>query len=189
MDTVVNDPLTGDEVIDPNEPVVTETLPGTRTDPALLLKSLQTERQKRQDLEFKLQELTASTSEVISDEGRALLKQIEILNQKISSRDENDQLTNLQSKYAPLIDKSAEFEQYRIDNPGMRLETAAKAFLIDNDLLQTEQPRKGLERTTSTGGRTAPTQGWTLDKMDELRVSNYRKYAELLKSGAFHNLS
>lgn len=162
--------------------------PGEKTDPALLLESLKEERQKRKAAEDALQALkdnpAAPSGEVFSEEGKVLLGQISDLKKVISSREEKDQLAAVQAQFAPLKDKEAEFEQFRADNPGMKIETAAKSFLIENDLFEVPKPRKGLEKP-SGGGRT-PVQVdgmMTAQEADDLRVNNYNEYARRIKAG------
>ena len=178
-----------DEVVNKNEEVVTESpkaepvvtsQPGEKTDSALLLKSLQEERDKRRELEAQLA-LQTPPNDVFSDEGRLLKKEIDDLKAATARREEEERLSLVQSQYPAVKDKSAEFEQFRADNPGMRLETAAKAFLVENNLFDT-QPRKGLERQTG-GGRTAPKEGMSVDDITELRTTNFRKYSQLVREG------
>lgn len=166
--------------------VVTEIVPkpGEKTDSALLLESLQKERDKRRDLEKELETFKAQqqTEEVVSDEGKVLLKKIADLETKLSSDEKQKMWQNIQEKYPTLKDKTAEFAQYQSENSGMSVETAAKAFLVENDLLETPKPRKGLERT-SGGGRVAPKEGIDMAAIEDLRINNYRKYSDMVRKG------
>lgn len=173
--------------------------PGSKTDPTLLLQSLQEEREKRRiaeedkaKAEAKLLELQNSfaSGESLSEEGKVLKAQIATLEGVIADTNAKMAQRDLEAKFPVLKDKAAEFEAYRADpkNAGMSLETAAKAFLVDNNLLETPPTRKGIERP-SGGGRNATPQGWTLASIEELRNSNFRKYSQLLKEGAFKDVT
>lgn len=185
MDEIVKN----ESVIETQTPIVpveevTETVqPGEKTDSALLLKSLQEERERRRIAEAERDAIKAQTTpDVFSDEGLALKKQIDSLASQIASRDEKEILSSLENKFAPLKDKRAEFEQYRLDNPGMRLETMAKAFLIDNDLLEVPHTRKGLETTTG-GGRQPVSTDLSVEEIRKIRETNSRQYIKLVKEG------
>lgn len=172
------------EVPETAEVVTPEVPPGAKTDSVALLESLQKEREKRRELEAQLQELKSApeTGEIVSDEGKALLKKIATLEEKLSSKDKQEMLGTIFTQYPVLKDKTPEFEQFCEENPGMKLETAAKAFLVEKDLFVPAQPRKGLEKATG-GGRTPPSTGMTIQEVDELRTTNYRKYSEMVRKG------
>lgn len=178
-------------IVKQDEPVIeTQTQPGEKTDPALLLKSLQEEREKRRLAEEEARvakeeaELAKAqaTPDVFSDEGLALKKQIDALANQLSKRDEQDVLQSIESKFPALKDKRSEFEQYRQDNPGMKLETASKAFLIENDLMEQPKPRKGLE-TPSGGGRAPVSTDLSSEEIKKIRETNSRQYIKLVKEG------
>lgn len=188
-ETIVNPQ---EEVIEPSTTVeeVTNTAPqpGEKTDPALLLKSLQEERdEKRRERELRLaaeERLraleTAPEPDVYSDEGQALKSQLKSLEDKIA-------LKELADKFPQLKDKAPEFEDYRTNpaNAGMSIETAAKAFLVERDLLVKAEPRKGLE--TDTGGGRAPVKtGMTEEEKATLRTTNFREYSKRLKNGTLN---
>lgn len=162
------------------EEVVT-TQPGEKTDSALLLKSLQDEREKRRVLEEELKKLQdASQGDIVTDEGKALLKKISDLESDLDHRKTQETLTTLQTTYPALKDKAADFQIYVEANPGLPMDVAAKAFLVDNNLLT--GARKGLER--STGGSRAPqSTGITPEEADNLRVTNFRKYSDMVRKG------
>lgn len=166
--------------------VVIETVPqpGEKTDSALLLKSLQEERDKRRDAEKELETFRSQqqTEEVVSDEGKVLLKKISDLENKLSDGEKQKMFQNIQDKFPALKDKTAEFSDYQSANPGMSVETAAKAFLVENDLLETPKPRKGLEKPAG-GGRTVPQVGLDMAAIEDLRVNNYRKYSDMVRKG------
>lgn len=169
------------EEVTPTEPVK----PGEKTDPAELLKSLREERERRRIAEEALaHRADVVVSEPISDEGRFLKSQIDELKDKLAVKEQFEEVTKLQSIFPALRDKSAEFEAFRLnpDNAGMRLETAAKAFLVENDLLASPTPRKGLEKDTG-GGRTVPKADLSADDVRDLRTNDYRRYVKLLAEG------
>lgn len=85
-----------------------------------------------------------------------------------------------------LKDKWTELEQFRQleDNKGMNLKTAAKAFMVENGLL--ESRRDGLE--SKTGGDRQPIKtGMTVEEAEELRKNNHRAYQDALIKGLIPN--
>lgn len=136
---------------------------------------------EKADLEAKLALLQTPPQDAFSDEGKALQEQIDELKKARELEIEQRTLSQLTEQHSALKDKSAEFEQFRADNPGMKLETAAKAFLVENDLYTTPT-RKGLERQ-SGGGRTPPKEGVSVEDITLLRTTNYRKYSQLVREG------
>lgn len=195
----MTEPIVNEEpVIEAPEPEEVETEsapPGAKTDPELLLQSLQEEREKRRqeaerrkELERELEEAKrVQPADVFSDEGKLLKAEIDRLERKLGEKDQQDTLKQLESTYPALKDKYQEFEDYRTDpaNAGMKLETAAKAFLVEKNLLETVQPRKGLERDTG-GGRTPVKTGRTQEEIAELRVKNFRQYMKEVKAGTIN---
>lgn len=175
------------------EEVVTETVApaGAKTDPALLLKSLREERARIKELESELIEARKASentgAEVFSDEGKVLEAKISTLEARLANRDEIDRLTAVHSTYPIIKDKQQEFDDFRnaSENAGMRIETAAKAFLVENDLLERPKQRKGLEKETG-GVRVAPKVGRSPEEIDELRVNNYRQYVKELRAGTLN---
>ncbi len=165
---------------------------GTKTESALLLKSLQEEREKRraQDEKMALLEEELSTlksshltdAEAFSDEGKALEAKINSLRDEIVSLKNDSAERELKASNPIFKEKWQEFEEFRqlSENKGMNLRTAAKAFLVENGLL--EPTRKGLERTT--GGKGTPSaSGMTMEEIKHLRETNFRKYQEMVKKG------
>lgn len=149
--------------------------PGSKTDPSLLLKSLQEERQKVKILEEQLLTKTnTDEEEVFSDEGKLLQQQIKVVEEKILLKD-------LSEKFPALKDKASEFKDYRNQYPGVELEKLAKLFLVENDLNEVE-PRKGLEKQTG-GMRTPQKQGMTVEEVADLRKNNFKKYLQLAREG------
>ena len=166
--------------------VVTPTVqPGDKTDPNLLLKSLQEEREKRRKVEEELETVKSSIPsdlEIYSDEGKALKGELSAVKSELSEVKSELAKKDLLLSQPILKDKWEEFETFRSDpeNKGMNLRTAAKAFLTEKGLLDVS--RKGLEKTT--GGPRVPTiSGMNVDDVANLRKNNYKKYQELLKKG------
>lgn len=190
----MEDPIVNPVPVIEEQPIaeeVTEAIkPGEKTDSALLLESLKEERQKRREAEARAEakelELlnlkVVNDTEVFSDEGKVLLTKIAQLQNQLASKEEKEVLTSIHSKFPQIKDKQEEFEQFQKDNPGMRLETQAKAFMIENDLLVTPAPRKGLE-PNSGGGRIPVKAGLSADEVTNLRLNNPRKFRDMLKSG------
>ena len=168
------------------EPIVEETKPvlsGDKTPPNLLLASLQEEREKRKELEDRIALLESSTSsDVFSDEGKALQGEIKTLKSELSEIRADNTKKDVLMSYPVIKEKWEEFETFRADpeNKGMNLRTAARAFLLDNGLL--EPTRKGLEKPT--GGQRIPvSQDISAEDIKTLRETNFKKYSDMLEKG------
>lgn len=139
---------------------------------------------EKQALEEEINNLKSSavSEEVFSDEGRVLEKKIKTLETRLDDISRENAKKDLQLSSPIFKEKWDEFETFRGDpeNKGMNLRTAAKAFLVENGLLDT--PRKGLEKTTG-GSRVPPSTGMTQDEVETLRKNNFRKYQDMLKKG------
>lgn len=188
MDPIVNEA----EVIDQQEvaKVVTEVKPqpGEKTDSALLLESLHKERDKRRQLEAELAAArqNAPHEEVaFSDEGRNILKVVDSVKTELETTRKELAMRDVFAVNPVLKDKREEFDAFLSENPGMRLETAAKAFIVENDLVEKPVQRKGLE-PVSGGGRTPVKTGLSPDEADNLRVTNYREYAKRIRNGTLN---
>lgn len=189
MEPIVNE----EQVIE--APKVTEEVtevkpqPGEKTDSALLLQSLKEEREKRRQLEAELAtertKVQSSEQVAFSDEGKSILKVVDSVKAELEGTKKELAMKDLVLANPALKDKRQEFEDYLLSNPGMRLETAAKAFIVENDLVEAPFTRKGLEKA-SGGGRTQPQTGMSPDETDNLRVSNYREYARRIKNGTLN---
>lgn len=166
---------TESQVVESTTETVEESQAGSKTDSALLLKSLHEEREKRRELEQRLLEKEAQPEpDAFSDEGKVLKHEIDSLKESIVLKD-------LQEKHPALKDKSSEFDEFRKDYPGVSLEKVSKLFLVEKDLL--EQPeRKGLEKTTG-GARNVPPVGMSTEDITQLRTTNFRKYLKLVQEG------
>jgi hypothetical protein len=87
------------------------------------------------------------------------------------------------TKYPILRDKLSEFEQYKQEYQGVKLESVAKLFLSENDLLGDSPKRKGLEKAGG-GQRVAPSEGkFTAEDAKRLRETNYKEYLKQVRSG------
>lgn len=163
--------------------------PGSKTDSAKLLESLQAERIRRKVAEDKAELLeeqfnNSSTPEpeIFSDEGRALHEQIKGVNSTVKRLEEENARKDVVIANPILKDKMDDFDAFRRnpDNKGMSIKTAARAFIIENGL--TEAPRKGLEKPTG-GPRTPQSTGMTSTEVANLRKNNHRKYKDMLSKG------
>ena len=185
------------------EPIVEETIPveetvvestepqvkaGDKTPPNALLESLQKERAKRKELEELLAKQNSPDIEVFSDEGKVLQSRIKKLEEQLTSANEEKLLSAVTNKYPALADKMTEFNEFRESYPTANIDSVAKLFLVENDLLQPKTPPKGLERG-STGPRTIPKQGMTSEDVKDLRTKDYKKYMEMLVAGKLDNIS
>lgn len=190
---VVKTPLTP-EMTKSEDPVTetqqteTKVLSGDKTPPNLLLKSLQEERAKVKALEVEIENIksTFSAEEIFSDEGKALKGYISKLQDKISVLSDEAVKRDLLSEHPVLKEAWTDFEEFRNhpDNAGMKLKTAAKAFLNEKGLLETDiKTRPALERSTG-GPKTAPSDGtMTADDVKNMRLNNPKKYFEMVKKG------
>lgn len=128
--------------------------------------------------------------EPVSDEGRAIRKDLERVEAQLRELKDQQALASLSSQYPQLREREEEFKRFREDYPRTSVEKVAKLFLVENNLVpavaDAAPAPKGLERP-SGGGRTAPSSGkLTQQAVRELRENNPRKYAEMLRSGALN---
>lgn len=182
-DEDVNIPPVSSEGGEGDEPTP-EPLPGEKTDPALLLESLQKERQEKKALKESIAKMEMELStlknvpddDVFSDEGKVLERKILALGEQLDLKD-------VREKYPVLKDKSSEFNEFRKDYPGIEMEKAAKLFLSENGMLDSKAPaRKGLE-PVGGGTRTPLQTGMTPEDVSKLRTTNFRKYSQLVREG------
>jgi len=144
-------------------------------------KAEQQAKEAKEELES-LTETNVSTDEVYSDEGLALKKQIDSLQETIKSQSESKELDSVYSKHPILKDKEEEFNEFREQHPSYKVSDVAKLFLVDKDLLGASKTRKGLEKPT---GGTAPSKpsGMTAEEVKDLRENNFRRYQSMLEKG------
>lgn len=180
---VVKDVKTS-EVVVPLAAAPTPVPAGSKTDPALLLKSLKEERERRQALEAQLQTLQNQPSYIpddqLSDEGRALKAQIDQLQSIISAKEVQAQQDALYAQHPQLKDKAEDFEAYRAARPGYALEDTAKLFLAEQGLLTPS--RKGLEKGGTQRG-TPSTGEMTPEDTERIRTTQPRLYLQMIQSG------
>lgn len=118
-----------------------------------------------------------------SEPDNIIQKQIKELSDKFSAIEQEKQLEALCSQYPALKDKRSEFDSYRTDYPGGKLEAIAKLFLAENNLLEEPVKRKGLEKAGG-GQRVAPQQGkYSAEDVKRLRETNFKQYMKLVRSG------
>ena len=166
---------------------VTTTVPGSKTDPNLLLKSLQEERAEnkrlKEELELKSSVPSIDDVDVESDEGRQLKKLIAETNTRIAQLEREKQFDRVLAENPLIKENKAEFETFLDDDENKRLSLsrAAKLFLTEKGLVG-DSPRKGLEKATG-GDRVPQTGKMTLEEVKELRETNYRKYSDMVKAG------
>lgn len=129
--------------------------------------------------ESRLKELETLDDSLSGDEEvevSSLKRELSEIRQSVEKRDVLDTYPQLKSVWS-------EFEQFRADdeNSGMNLRTAAKAFVVEKGLSDTEK-RKGLEKTT--GGNKAPGKtGMSQEEIADLRLNHGKRYREMLKNG------
>ena len=153
---------------------------GDRTDPNLLLASLQKEREQRRISEARVLELEDVIASSVSSGTEG--EDIAALKVELAEIKRKQQRSEVLETYPELKDKWADFEEFRSDpeNKGMAMRTAAKAFVVEKGL--SGSPRPGLEKPT--GGQRVPlTSGISVEDVKTLRETNYKKYLELLKKG------
>ena len=90
--------------------------------------------------------------------------------------------TEVIETYPVLREVWSEFEKFHQldDNKGLSLKTAAKAFVVEKDLLG--EKRQGLEKPTG-GGHAPVSSGMSSEDAKRLRETDYKKYREMLLKG------
>lgn len=156
--------------------------PGAKTDPTLLLKALQEEREeKRRERELRIAaEEALHAKEALADdldlpEGDQALLRVKVLEDQMALRD-------ISEKLPVLKDNLKEFDDFRKEYPGVSIEKAAKLFINEKGLDKETKERKGLEQPTG-GGRTVPQTGMSEEEISNLRNTNFRKYSEMVRNG------
>lgn len=188
---VINDdgtPKTAEEVENERQAIISQgnvpIVPGSATDHGLLLNSLQTERKERRELEETIKELEAKLAnpDISSEEGKALRKEIGEFKTQIENLTSELAKKDVLIAHPILKEKWEEFETFRADpeNKGMNLKTAARAFLVENGLLDVR--RKGMEKTTG-GPRVAPSTKMSPEDIKTLRETNFKEYQRRLERG------
>ena len=104
------------------------------------------------------------------------------LSKQVKELQEERELDSVIAQNPLLKELRSELQEFRTkEHPRAKIASVAKVFLAEKGLL--EPTRQGLERPTG-GDRTPAKTGLTNDEVAELRKTNYRKYMELVKSGA-----
>jgi hypothetical protein len=201
---VVNDPLTKEQASEANnESDAAEEAsqdspqkPGDKTPPNELLASLQVERERRRISEIKQKELeeqililknssTSTEGEAFSDEGKLLEQKInsrtQALEAQLAELKEQSAIKDLLTQNPAIKEHFTEFQEYREnpDNKGMNLQTAAKAFMIENDLVENKK-RVGLEKPTGNSREPSTVGKMTAADARKLRETNFKKYQDMV---------
>lgn len=118
--------------------------------------------------------------EIMSDEGRLLKRELESFKTELGELKQENTKKDVMIAHPELKEKWSDFEEFRLlpDNKGMNMRTAAKAFLIEKDMV--EPKRVGLEKQTG-GPRTPAPIGMTQEQVKDLRENNFEKYRQMVK--------
>jgi len=150
--------------------------------------ALNEERLKRKELENQLKQIQLNSvspeipEESLSDEGRLLKQQIEEQNKKIAFLLEDQNKERLFNKYPILQDKEDEFNDFKLQYPGVPTDKVAKLFLSENGLSETAPKRKGLERPTS-GPKNQREEVLTGQDVDRFMKGDEKKLQKMIMSG------
>jgi len=159
-----------------NEPVQQASPVGSKTPEPNLYAALQEERRRRREAEEKLESFVNVPSELdMSDEGKVLRKEIQVLKDKV-------ELGELVQKYPALKEKQSEFDEFRADYPRHRLENVAKLFLVENGMMETAPNRIGLERPTS-GPKTNTDKKYTGEEISAMMKNDNRRFQKMVQQG------
>jgi chromosome segregation ATPase len=143
---------------------------GSKTPETQLYKSLREEREKRKELEQRLEVLEEGSSP--KEESAESLQQ-NILELK---------LDKFVAQYSALEDKREELNEYIEENSNIPLDKAVNLFRLEKGLIETQPTRKGLEKATA-GPKEAPKPKWTPEEIDHMREHEPRKWEKLIDSG------
>lgn len=150
--------------------------------------ALDEERRKRKELEKQLTQIQINSvsSEIppdsLSDEGRLLQQKIDEQNKKIALLLEEQSQERLFNKYPILLDKEDEFNDFKLQYPGVPTDKVAKLFLSENNLVETKPARKGLERPTS-GPKAQREETITGQDVDRFMKGDEKKLQKMIMSG------
>lgn len=147
-------------------------------------KRVQEVKELKEELE-NLKSSGSSEGEIYTDEGKALQGDLKALKEEISSVKQENARKDVLISHPILKEKWDEFEEFREDpeNKGMNLKTAAKAFMVENELLGSPEPRKGLEKSTGGDKTAPPSAGMTADEVSNLRKNNWEGYLKKVQNG------
>lgn len=135
------------------------------------------ERAKKAELRVKeLEELQVETPFEPDDNDISSLKA------ELADIKNRQQKSEVLESYPKLKELWSDFEEFRSnsDNKGMNMRTAAKAFLVEKELL--EPQRKGLEKPTG-GPRVPLSSGMSVEDVKHLRETDFKKYLEMTQKG------
>lgn len=115
--------------------------------------------------------------------------EVKELTTRLDKLQEEKELDVAYEKYPVLKDKLEEFDTFREEHPRMGVSNQAKLFMVDNDLLNPQPARPGLERGGG-GTKVPPTSGkLTSADVERLRTTDYEKYRKMLIEGKLDNIS
>lgn len=130
-----------------------------------------------------LEEELANRNLTELDDADPVMQKLSEFDKRFQRIEEEKDLAILEVKYPAIKDKRAEFDEYRTQYAGIKLESVAKLFLAEHDLLGEAPKRKGLEKAGG-GARTVPKPGsMSGEEARNLRTSNYREYTKQIKEG------
>lgn len=135
---------------------------------------------EKADLQKKLEEAQLAQDSFVSDDDTA--KKLRELDEKFSKLEEEKRIESIKASYPAIADKMDEFNEYRSAYPSDKLDSVAKLFMVERDLLGDAPKRKGLEKAVG-GKRTPPNENQTTDDVKRLRETNYREYVKQIKAG------
>jgi hypothetical protein len=178
---VVKDPAevtpTGEDVVVTTPP---DPLPGEKTDPVLLLDSLQKERDKRKTAEDALAQAKADLLKAQEGNGTASKEEVETLQGQIDVLTENLALKDLVEAHPVLKGHESEFTEFCKAYPGVTKDAAVKLFISEKDLEPTK--RKGFAPVTG-GPREPLKEGYSAEEIADLRKNDFRRYSRLVREG------
>jgi len=158
---------------------------GSKTPETLLYAKLKEEREKRKELEQRIKDLENTSSPSEEEQFTDTEKDIKGVTERLLQLERKELMREILSQYPQLVDKRDEFDEFLEDeeNAKISLQKAARLFLLDKGLLETQKPiRKGLE--TPTGGSKVPqATGFAEADVKRLRENQPKKYLKMIREG------
>ena len=144
------------------------------------------ERAKKAELRVKeLEKLIESKSseepEYLTDD-EVTRKDVSEIKKELASFKENQTLERLGNLYPAIKEKSDEFEEFKMEYPGIALDKVAKIFVAEKGYVEQLKPRLGLEKPTG-GFKSQIKSGFSHDEIKRLRETQPRRYEQMLRSG------
>ena len=185
----------------PKEPVQSELVQPQKPPVGYVpYQSLEEERAKRKEAERekaeaeqKYKALEEASSVLPEDDGAVitpdeeLAKEVKSLKEEIKTLKESRSMDALLAQYPVLADKIQELHEFQeSEYPNMGLDKVAKIFLAEKGLLETKEPRKGLEKPSGGIKTPSPTEP-SEEELKDLRENHPRKYEKLIKEGKIGN--